>query len=95
MVFKRLLLIALLLAAGLASTTQGLYNGVVARAHQDTKTGTATGYPTGTVCKKSGTYRASNKNLEIIIVMAEGEIFPPFSDGTKTIWYHRGSTTKS
>ena len=95
MVFKRLLLIALLLAAGFALTTQGLYNGAVARAHQDTKTGTATGYPTGTVCKKSGTYRASNKNLEIIIVMAEGEVFPPFSDGTKTIWYHRGSTTKS
>ena len=91
MIFKRLLLIALLLAAGFAFTTEGLYNAAVARAHQDTKTGT----PTGTVCKKSGTYRASNKNLEIIIVMAEGEVFPPFSDGTKTIWYPRSSTTKN
>jgi hypothetical protein len=93
MILKRLLLIALLVTAGFALATQGFYNAPVARAHQDTKT--ATGYPTGSVCKKSGTYRAANKYLENIIVMAEGEEFPPFSDGTKTIWYHRGSTTKN
>ena len=39
--------------------------------------------------------RASNNKLELIIVMAEGEEFPPFSDGTKTIWYPRSSSTKN
>jgi len=93
MILKRLLLIALLIiAAGFALATQGFYNAPVARAYQDK---TDTGYPTGTVCKKSGTYRAANKYLENIIVVGEGEIFPPFSDGTKTIWYHRGSTPKN
>ncbi len=95
MKFQRSLLIALLLAAGFLFTTIGLYNAPVARAHQDTRTGTPTGYATGTVCKKSGTYRASNKYLENIIAMAEGEVFPPFSDGTKTIWYPRSSDTKN
>lgn len=93
MIPKRLLLIALLIiTAGFALATQDFYNAPVARAHQDK---TAPGFPTGTVCKKSGTYRAANKYLENIIVVAEGEIFPTFSDGTKTIWYHRGSTTKN
>lgn len=93
MILKRLLLIALLIiTAGFALATQGFFSAPVARAHQDK---TATGYPTGTVCKKSGIYRAANKYLENIIVVAEGEVFPPFSDGTKTIWYHRGSTTKN
>ena len=92
MILKRLLLIALLVIAGFALATQGFYTAPVATAHQDK---TATGYPTGSICKKSGTYRAANKYLENIIVMAEGEEFPPFSDGTKTIWYHRGSTTKN
>lgn len=93
MILKRLLVIALVVIAGFAVATQGFYNSPVARAHQDTKT--ATGFPTGTVCRKSGTYRAANKYLENIIVVAEGEVFPPFSDGTKTIWYHRGSTSKN
>lgn len=92
MIFKRLLLIALLVTAGFALAAQGFYTAPVARAYQDK---TATGYPTGTICKKSGTYRAANKYLENIIVMAEGDEFPPFSDGTKTIWYHRGSTPKN
>jgi len=95
MISRRPLLIALLLAAGFLFTTPGLYNVPVARANQDTKTGSTTGYATGTVCKKSGTYRASNKYLENIIVMGEGEVFPPFSDGTKTMWYPRSSGTKT
>jgi hypothetical protein len=92
--FKRFLRIAPLLAAGLLLTGESSYNVPAARAHQDTKTENTTGYPTGTVCKKTGTYRASNKYLEIIIVVAEGEVFPPFSDGTKTIWYLRTPSTK-
>ena len=87
--FKRVVLTALIVAAGFLFTTQGLYNASVARAHQDTKTGTTTGFPTGTICKKSGVYRAANKYLENVIVVAEGEEFPPFSDGTKTVWYLR------
>lgn len=94
MLYKRFLLIAPLLAAAFVFTTVGIYNGPVAAA-QDTKTGTTTGFPTGTICKKSGTYRASNKYLENIIVVGEGEVFPPFSDGTKTIWYPRASSTKN
>lgn len=93
--FKRRLLIAPLVA-GFLFATQGLYNApAVARAHQDTKTGTTTGFPTGSICKKSGIYRASNKYLENIIAVGEGEVFPPFSDGTKTIWYLRTSSTKN
>ena len=94
MISRRPLLIALLLAGNFLFTTPNFYDGPVARAYQDSKTGTTTGFPTGTVCKKSGTYRASNKYLENIIVVAEGEVFPPFSDGTKTIWYPRSSSTK-
>jgi hypothetical protein len=93
--YRKLLFIALLIGMSLVTATQSSYNSSVARAHQDTKTGTTTGFPTGTICKKSGTYRASNKYLTIIIVMGEGEEFPPFSDGTKTIWYPRSSSTKN
>jgi hypothetical protein len=93
MIRKRFLLIALLVAAGFIAAPHALYNVPVANAHQDTKTETTTGYPTGTICKKSGTYRASNKYLEVIIVVVEGETFPPFTDGTKTIWYRRISKT--
>src|SRR5688572_27031578 len=96
MSLKQLLLIAFLVIPGFGLATHGFDNAAVARAYvagayQDK---TPTGFPTGSVCKKSGTYRAANKYLENIIVMAEGDVFPPFSDGTKIIWYHRGSTTK-
>jgi hypothetical protein len=95
MSFKQPLVIAVLVAAGFLFAGQGLYNASAAKAYQDSKSDTTTGFPTGSVCKKSGTYRASNKYLENIIVVAEGEIFPPFSDGTKTIWYPRSSSTKN
>src|SRR5688500_19729415 len=93
MIFRRLLLIALLVAAGFALATQAFHGAPVAKASQDSKT--STGFATGTVCKKSGTYRASNKYLENIIVVAEGEVFLHIFEGTKTIWYPRGSTTKT
>src|SRR5688500_19510844 len=82
MIFRRLLLIALLVAAGFALATQAFHGAPVAKASQDSKT--STGFATGTVCKKSGTYRASNKYLENIIVVAEGEVFPPFSEDRKS-----------
>ena len=48
---------------------------------------TTTGYATGTVCQFSGTYQASNKYMDAIVLMAVGEIFLPFLDGKKTTWY--------
>ena len=48
---------------------------------------TTTGYATGTVCQRSGNYRASNKYLDLILAYAAGEIFLPFSDGKKCTWY--------
>ena len=48
---------------------------------------TTTGYATGTICPASGTYRASNKYLDIILAVAVGEIFQPGPDGKKTTWY--------
>ena len=48
---------------------------------------TTTGYATGTVCQFSGTYRASNKYMDIVGVYAKGEIFRVGPDGKKTTWY--------
>lgn len=48
---------------------------------------TTTGYATGTACPASGTYRASNKYLDIIMAVAAGEIFQVGPDGKKTTWY--------
>lgn len=49
--------------------------------------GTTTGFASGSTCTSSGTYKASNKYMDNIIVLAAGEVFPPFSDGKKTTWY--------
>ena len=56
---------------------------------------TPVGFPTGATCTKSGVYRADNKYLEVILVVGEGEIFPPFVDGQKTTWYALEPSTKS
>ena len=48
---------------------------------------TTTGFATGTTCTSSGTYRASNKYMDAILIFAAGEIFLPFLDGRKTTWY--------
>ena len=58
------------------------------------KSVTPTGFPTGTKCTKSGTYKADNKFLQVIIVVADGEEFPPFVDGQKTTWYELTPGTK-
>ena len=59
------------------------------------KTGTPTGFATGTKCLKTGTYKAENKFLSVVIVVAEGEEFPPFTDGQSTTWYALTPSTKS
>ena len=47
---------------------------------------TTTSYATGSVCQFSGTYRASNKYMDIIGLYAKGEIFRVGPDGKKTTW---------
>lgn len=59
------------------------------------KNGGSTGFATGSTCSSSGTFKASNKYLESIIVLAAGDIFPPFCDGRKTTWYALTPSTKS
>lgn len=93
------------LVAGVLLTTVSVYFASAVRAqdkeqttqtNDDSKTDTTTaGFATGTKCTKSGTYRASNKYLEVIIVIGEGEEFPPFTDGQKTTWYALTPRTKS
>lgn len=53
------------------------------------------GFPTGTKCTKTGTYKAENKFLRVVIVVAEGEEFPLFADGEKTIWYALAPSSKT
>jgi hypothetical protein len=48
---------------------------------------TTTGFATGTKCTASGTFRASNKYMDVVQIYAAGEVFLPFPDGKKTTWY--------
>ena len=59
------------------------------------RNGGSTGFATGSTCSSSGTYRAFNKYMDNILVVAAGDVFPPFSDGRKTTWYALGPSTKS
>jgi len=84
---KRLLMIVPLVAAAILLTISGVSYRPVVNA-QDTKTDSnTTGYPTGTKCPKTGTYKATNGKIEIILFLEAGKAFPTHSDGSKTIWY--------
>ncbi len=92
------------LSAGVLLTTMAVSGPVVVTAQDKQQTATTdttktdktpVGFPTGTTCTKSGVYRADNKYLEVILVVGEGEIFPPFVDGQKTTWYALAPGTKS
>lgn len=48
---------------------------------------TTTGYATGSICLSSGTYRCSNKYMDVVLAVAAGEAFLPGPDGRKTTWY--------
>lgn len=98
MKFRRL--IAPLFVTALLLTTGGLYYASTAVTAQEKQSNTEapktpTGFATGTKCTKTGTYRASNKYLEIVIPVEEGDDFPTFADGEKTIWYPITPSTKS
>lgn len=53
---------------------------------------TTTGYATGTTVQLSGTYRASNKYMDIVQLYAAGEVFLVGPDGRKTTWYALSSS---
>ena len=48
---------------------------------------TTTGFATGATCTSSGTYRASNRYMDIVMAYAAGEVFLPGPDRKKTTWY--------
>ena len=48
---------------------------------------TTTGYATGATVPFSGTFRCSNKYMDIVQILAAGEIFLVGPDGKKTTWY--------
>ena len=99
MSYLRLLIVSVSL--GVLLTTIGNASAVTAQDAQkepttqtDSKTAPV-GFPTGTKCIKTGTYKAENKFIRVIIVVAEGEEFPLFADGEKTIWYALAPSSKS
>lgn len=52
-----------------------------------------TGYATGSICPKTGSYKSSNKYMDTIIVVAKGDAFPTGTDGAKTTWTALSSST--
>lgn len=102
MKFLRLIIASLCVGVLLTSVGECYASTVTAQDKEQTtktdasKTGTtATGFPTGTKCTKTGVYRAGNKYLDVILVVAEGEEFPVFVNGEKTIWYALTPNVKS
>ena len=98
MKFQRM--IAPLIVAALLLTTGGVYYASTAVTAQEKQSNTEasktpTGFATGTKCTKTGTYRAANEFLEIVIPVKEGDEFPAFADGSKTMWYPITPSTKS
>jgi hypothetical protein len=99
---RRLLIMPLF--AGVLLATVGFSPAVTAQQKEQTtqasttdgsKTGTPTGFLTGAKCTKTGTYQAENKYMKVVIVVAEGEEFPPFADGQNTTWYALTPSFKS
>lgn len=98
MSFRRLSIGSLFVTA-LILTAGGLYFATSAVTAQDKQSNTETsktptGFATGTKCTKSGSYKASNQYLELIITLEEGDEFPLFPDGQKTTWYALTPNTK-
>jgi hypothetical protein len=48
---------------------------------------TSTGFATGTICTSSGTYRCSNKYMDLVAIYTAGEKFLAGADGKKTTWF--------
>ena len=54
-----------------------------------------TGYSSGTVCPRTGSYTAQNKYMNAIVVVLKGAKFPNFIDGKKCTWTALSETTTS
>jgi hypothetical protein len=54
-----------------------------------------TGFATGTTCTSSGTYRCSNKYMDVIAIFAAGDIFLKGPDGKNTTWVRLTTTLSS
>jgi phage host-nuclease inhibitor protein Gam len=54
-----------------------------------------TGYSSGTVCPRTGSYKAENKYMNAILVVVAGAKFPNFIDGKKCTWYALATSTTS
>ena len=52
-----------------------------------------TGYTSGTVCPRTGSYKAENKYMNAIVLVIAGTKFPNFIDGRKCTWYALSATT--
>ena len=52
-----------------------------------------TGFTTGTVCSRTGSYKAENNYMQAIVVVVAGTKFPSFTDGKKCVWYALSSST--
>lgn len=57
--------------------------------------GTAFGFVTGATCTSSGTYRCSNKYMDVVMIYAAGDVFFAGPDGKKTTWYALASNLSS
>ncbi len=56
------------------------------------------GGATGTICGKTGLYKATDGKLESVLLIKRGDAFPPFvgaNGTTKTTWYVVSSTDSS
>jgi len=56
---------------------------------------TTTGFATGTICTSSGTYRCSNKYMDLVAIFSAGEKFLAGADGKKTTWFPLTTTLSS
>ena len=52
-----------------------------------------TGYASGTVCPRTGSYKSENKYMNAIVVVVAGAKFPNFLDGKKCTWLALSTTT--
>ena len=52
-----------------------------------------TGYSSGTVCPRTGSYKAQNKYMNAIVTVVKNAKFPNFIDGKKCTWTALAETT--
>lgn len=57
--------------------------------------GSTTGFATGTTCTSSGTYRCSNKYMDIVAIFVVGDIFLKGPDGKNTTWFKLSASLSS